>query len=73
MFLINERVKTLRVQNSLTQKQLSEILNIQPNSVQRIEYGTARPSLDTLVILADYFNVSLDYLVGRTDNPKINN
>lgn len=69
MFLINERVKTLRTQNNLTQKQLAEILNIQPNSVQRIEYGTARPSLDTLIILADYFDVSLDYLVGRSDDP----
>lgn len=69
MYLINERIKLLRTQNGLTQKQLAEILKIQPNSVQRIEYGTARPSLDTLVTLADYFNVSLDYLVGRSDDP----
>ena len=69
MFLINERVKNLRLQNNPTQKQLAKILSIQPNSVQRIEYGTARPSLDTLVNIADYFNVSLDYLVGRSDDP----
>ncbi len=68
MLLINERVKNLRVSNNLTQKQLAEVLKIQPNSVQRIEYGTARPSLDTLIALADYFNVSLDYLVGRSDD-----
>ncbi len=69
MLLINERVKNLRVTNNLTQKQLAEVLKIQPNSVQRIEYGTARPSLDTLIALADYFDVSLDYLVGRSDDP----
>jgi len=69
MLLINERVKNLRVSNNLTQKQLAEVLKIQPNSVQRIEYGTARPSLDTLIALADYFNISLDYLIGRSDDP----
>lgn len=72
MYLISKRTKELRIKNNLTQKQLSEILKIQPNSVQRIEYGTARPSIDTLVTLANYFDVSLDYLLGRTDNPEIN-
>lgn len=68
MLLINERIKILRTKNNLTQKQLAEILKIQPNSVQRIEYGTARPSLDTLIAIADYFDVSLDYLVGRSSD-----
>lgn len=72
MNITSVRIKTLRTENNLTQKQLAEILNIQPNSVQRLEYGTARASLDTLTLLADYFNVSIDYLVGRTDNPEIN-
>ena len=72
MNITSVRIKTLRVENNLTQKQLAEILSIQPNSVQRLEYGTARASLDTLTALADYFNVSIDYLVGRTDNPEVN-
>ena len=66
------KLKLLRAKKGITQKQLAEVLNIQPNSVQRLEYGTARPSLDTVIAIADYFDVSLDYLVGRTDNPKIN-
>lgn len=69
MNITSMRIKTLRTEHKLTQKQLAEILHIQPNSVQRLEYGTARASLDTLTILADYFDVSIDYLVGRTDNP----
>lgn len=66
---INERIKILRVASGLTQKQLAEILSIAEVSLQRFEYGTSRPSLDTLIALADYFDVSLDYLVGRSDVP----
>ena len=39
---------------------------------QRYEYGERKPSFDMLIALADYFDVSIDYLVGRTDNPKVN-
>lgn len=67
--LFNERLKQLRTSKGVTQKQVAEFLNIQSNSVQRLEYGTARPSLDTVMNLADYFDVSLDYLVGRSDDP----
>lgn len=64
------KLKLLRAKKGITQKQLAEVLNIQPNSVQRLEYGTARPSLDTVIAIADYFDVSLDYLVGRSDDPE---
>lgn len=64
------KLKLLRAKKGITQKQLAEVLNIQPNSVQRLEYGTARPSLDTVIAIADYFDVSLDYLVGRSDEPR---
>lgn len=67
---IPERIKCLRTSQNLTQKQLAEILQVSEVSLQRFEYGSARPSLDTLLALADFFNVSLDYLVGRSDNPK---
>lgn len=68
----NKKLKKLRMLKSITQKQLAEQINIQPNSVQRLEYGTAQPSLKTITAIADYFDVSIDYLVGRTDNPEIN-
>lgn len=66
---ISERIKSLRLASSLTQKQLANILSISEVSLQRFEYGSARPSLDTLIALADYFDVSLDYLVGRSNDP----
>lgn len=67
---IAERIRTLRNQFALTQKQLSQNIDVAEVTIQRFEYGTARPSLDTLITLADYFNVSLDYLVGRSDDPE---
>ena len=69
MATLSERIKNLRTGSNLTQKQLAEILSVTPEMIQRIEYGTRRPVLDKLIILADYFDVSLDYLVGRSDNP----
>lgn len=62
-------LKKLRIDNKFTQKQISEYLEIHPNSYQSIEYGKTKPSLDTIFNLANYFDVSIDYLLGRTDNP----
>lgn len=67
---INERIKALRVSRRLTQKQLADILMVSEVSLQRFEYGSARPSLDTLIVLSDFFDVSLDYLVGRSNDPQ---
>ena len=66
-----ERLKSLRLQHKVTQKAIAEGIGVVPVSVQRFEYGTAKPKLDTVVRLADFFNVSTDYLLGRTDNPKL--
>lgn len=70
MLKIAERIKLLRSNKGLSQKELADIIQVHQSSEQRFEYGTARPSLDTLLLLADYFDVSLDYLVGRSDNPQ---
>ena len=70
MSVIGERIKTLRIDKKVTQKEIAEEIGVSPVSVQRFEYGSVRPSLDTIIALADYFNVSLDYLVGRSDDPK---
>lgn len=69
---LNERIKELRKNNKLTQKQFAKILEITEVSEQRYEYGTVIPPIETIIFIADYFNVSIDYLVGRTDNPEIN-
>ena len=50
---------------------LSMDLNLNQNAISRYETGEREADYETLIQLADYFNVSLDYLLGRTDNPKI--
>lgn len=72
MSCIGERLKALRLAKAPTQKAIADAVGITEVSYQRYEYGSVRPSLDTLIALADYFDVSIDYLVGRTDNPKVN-
>ncbi len=62
-----ERLLEQRKLHHLTQCQLAERLHVAQPSYIRYEKGTAEPSLDTLIRLADIFDVSLDYLVGRTD------
>ncbi|MDQ0418000.1 transcriptional regulator with XRE-family HTH domain [Croceifilum oryzae] len=67
---IGSRVKKLREKHSLTQKKLAEILGYKTDrAVQYIEQGKRNPDFEGLMTLANYFNVSLDYLVGRSDNP----
>lgn len=50
-------------------KTMAELLKITPRNYQRYENGEVDPPTSKTVFLADYFDVSLDYLVGRTNNP----
>lgn len=70
MFSFPERLKQLRIAKQVTQKEIAECLSVQVVTVQRYEYGDRLPKLDQLVALADYFNVSLDYLIGRSNSSK---
>ncbi len=63
------RLKECRNKSNIYQKQVAEILDITIRNYQRYEAGTLEPNIDKLIALADYFNVSLDYLVGRSDDP----
>lgn len=65
-----ERLKEIRKAQKVTQKQLANELSISERNYQDYEYGKVVPSATILIALADYFDVSLDYLVGRSDNPK---
>lgn len=65
----SERLKELRIARNLTQKQVYEAVNMSPIGYQRYEYGDREPAYQNLLALADYFNVSLDYLCGRSDDP----
>ena len=62
---VYRRVRDLREDNDKTQKQIAEYLNMQTNVYQRYERGERELPLWAAIKLADYYNVSLDYLVGR--------
>lgn len=72
MSTLSSRLIQLRKEKGVTQKALADFLGIAPVSWQRFEYGSSRPKIENIIALADYFDVSVDYLLGRTDNPKVN-
>lgn len=65
-----ERLRRLRERNRLKRCVLSELCGLNRNAVRRYELGEAEPTLSTLESIADYFEVSVDYLIGRSDYPK---
>ena len=62
------RLKKLRKEREISQLKLSIDLNMNQNTISRYENLEREADYETLIKLADYFNVSLDYLLGRTDN-----
>jgi transcriptional regulator with XRE-family HTH domain len=64
------RLQSLREDNDLTQEELSKILSINRSTLANYEAGTREPNFALLIKIADYFNVSLDYLLGRIDDLK---
>ena len=66
------RLKELRKKRHISQLKLAMDLNMNQNSISRYETGEREADYATLILFADYFNVSLDYLLERTDNPEIN-
>ncbi len=63
------RLKSLRKARHITQIKLAMDLSISQNSISRYETGEREADYKTLIRLADYFDVSIDYLLERTDNP----
>ncbi|MGI6170870.1 MAG: helix-turn-helix domain-containing protein [Butyricicoccus sp.] len=63
------RLKQLRKQKRLSQVRLAMELNMSQNTISRYETESREADYKTLILFADYFNVSIDYLLGRTDNP----
>lgn len=59
------KLKELRKQNNLTQSDIASIINSTQRTYSGYELGTSEPNIETLCKLADYYHVSLDYLVGR--------
>ena len=68
--ILSERLKLLRAERGLTMPQLGQIVGVKKQAIDNLEKGESRPSFDLLCALADALDVSLDYLVGRSDDPK---
>ncbi len=63
------RLKKLRKQKNISQLKLAMDLGINQNNVSRYETGERQADYNTLIAIADYFNVSIDYLLERTEDP----
>lgn len=61
------QLRKIRKERKLTQRQLAIEIGASERGIQQYELGERKPAFDVLIALADYFNVSLDYLVGRSD------
>ena len=66
------RIRDLREDNDLTQKQISEILMCDQSLYSKYERCEREIPLALVVKLAEYYCVSVDYLIGRTDKPEVN-
>lgn len=63
-----KNLKTLREGKGLSQLQLALKLGLNQNTVSRYENGQREADYQTLIMFADFFDVSIDYLIGRTEN-----
>lgn len=66
------RLKELKKKRNISQLKLALDLSMNQNTISRYETGEREADYKTLIKIADYFNVSIDYLLERTNNPKIN-
>ncbi len=66
------RLKELRKKRRISQLKLGMDLSLSQNSISRYETGEREADYATLIMFADYFDVSVDYLLGRTDKPEVN-
>lgn len=65
-----ENIRNLRIDNGYTQKQIAELLGISQNTYSQYEIGVLNYPIDALIKLADFYDVSIDYLLGRTATKK---
>lgn len=69
MSALSDRLVQLKVERNLLQKDIAKGVGLALRTYQYYESGERKPDSDTLIALADYFGVSIDYLVGRCDDP----
>ncbi|MBQ3088211.1 MAG: helix-turn-helix transcriptional regulator [Clostridia bacterium] len=66
------RLKEIRKSKGISQLRLAMDLNTNQNTISRYETGEREPGINELIKIADYFNVSIDYLLERTNIPEVN-
>lgn len=72
MQILAKRLKDLRESRRIYQREMAEILGLSFRGYQDYETNKSEPKLATLIAIADHYQVSIDYLVGRTDVPDLN-
>lgn len=70
--MVFPNVRALREDRDLRQREVAEVLNVSQNTYSQYENGVIELTAENLVKLADFYDVSVDYLLGRTRNPKLN-
>lgn len=67
--MLGQRLRSLRKSRDLRREDVASAIGVTPRAITFFETGDKNPTLETAIKLADFFNVSLDYLVGRSDDP----
>lgn len=67
--MFKDRLKECRGRKEISQRELASVLNLSPSTIAMYETGQREPDAETLSKIADFFGVSIDYLIGRTDTP----
>lgn len=70
MKIVGDRLRSLREGLKISQIKAAEIFKVGQSSINRYENGQSSPPFELLLEMADYYDVSLDYIFGRTDNPQ---
>ncbi len=70
MTIVGKRLKALRTKNRYSQTQIADMCGVTQATIGRYETGVAEPPIEKLLWYAETFEVSLDYIFGRTDDPK---
>lgn len=70
--MIFPNIRNLREDRDYKQRELAQLLNVSQNTYSQYENGVIELTAENLMKLADFYDVSIDYLLGRTNNPKTN-
>ena len=70
--MIYKNLKSIREDNDIKQREIAQVQNVSQNTYSQYETGVIAITAEVLIKLADYYNVSIDYLLDRTSNPKVN-